>query len=398
MSTVTGGRSSSWRCARRVACLSVLLLSAACGPPPAAPPAPPQVTVATPLRHTITEWDEFTARLVAAQSVDVRARVDGYLETVDFTEGAMVRENERLAVIDRRPYAAVLARARAEVDAAAARLALARNEEARAEQVARRQLISAQELDNRRQRRAEAEAQLAAARAWVEAAQIDFDDCEIRAPISGRIGRRLVTRGNLVSGGENDATLLTTIVALDPIHAYITGDEQAYLRYLRLARAGVRPSAREVRTPALLRLADEQDWPHEGWVDFVDNQIDASSGTIQGRALFPNPDGVLTPGLFATMRIRGAGPYEALLVPDEAIAADQARRIVYVLDDKGIPVARGITPGRLVGTLREVSTGLSADDRVLINGIARVRPGLPVTVVEGVIEPPVDDAGIANFD
>lgn len=374
----------------------VLLLLAGCGAPPPAPPAPPEVTVAQPLMRDITEWDEFTGRLAAVESVEVRSRIDGYVQTVAFTEGALVRQGELLVLIDPRPYEAALERARAEQAAATARLELARSEERRAVELAREALISEQERDNRTQRRAEAEAQLAAAQAWVRAATLDLDYCQIRAPISGRIGRRLVTRGNLVSGGEKDPTLLTTIVAVDPIHVYITADEQVYLRYLRAARKGTRPDARDVRTPARLRLADETGWPHEGYVDFVDNQLDRDTGTIQGRAIFPNPDGVLTPGLFAQVQVRGAGPYPALLVPEVAIATDQARRVVYVLDEKNLPVARGVTLGRQVGTLRVITAGLRASDRVLINGTARIRAGLPVTPVEGVVEPPAELAAVTK--
>lgn len=374
------------------------LLLVACGAPAPPPPAPPEVTVARPLAREITEWDEFTGRLAAVESVEVRSRIDGYVETVSFVEGALVRRGDLLLVIDPRPYEAALARARAEQAAAQARLDLARNDETRAVQLAREALISDRERDNRTQLRAEAEAQLAATQAWVRTATLDLDYCQVRAPISGRIGRRLVTAGNLVSGGENDATLLTTIVTVDPIHVYITANEQAYLRYLRMAREGTRPSARDVRTPARLHLADESGWPHEGYVDFVDNQLDGETGTIQGRAIFPNPGGQLTPGLFAQVQVRGAGPYSALLVPETALGTDQARRVVYVLGEGNVPLARGVTPGRQVGTLRVIEKGLAADDRVLINGIARIRPGVPVKPLDGAIEAPADLSGVAKLD
>ncbi|MCC7259336.1 MAG: efflux RND transporter periplasmic adaptor subunit [Gammaproteobacteria bacterium] len=373
-------------------------LLGACGaPPPPAPPAP-EVTVAKPLVREVGEWDEFTARLAAVETVELRARVGGYVESVTFAEGALVREGDLLLVIDPQPYEAALARARAEADAATARLELARSEEARAVELARAALISAQERDSRQQRRAEAEAELAAAKAAVREATLDLGYCQVRAPISGRIGRRLVTRGNLVSSGEREATLLATIVAVDPIHAYITADEQAYLRYLRMAREGTRPSPREVRTPARLRLADEEGWPHEGWVDFVDNQLDRATGTIQGRAVFSNRDGVLAPGLFAQLRVRGARPYTAILVPETALGTDQERRVVWVLGDGDVPVTRDVTPGRQVGMLRVIAAGLTADDRVLINGTARIRPGMRVKPVEGSIEEPADLAAVETID
>lgn len=354
--------------------------------------------MAKPLVREVGEWDEFTARLAAVETVELRARVGGYVESVTFAEGALVREGDLLLVIDPQPYEAALARARAEADAATARLELARSEEARAVELARAALISAQERDSRQQRRAEAEAELAAAKAAVREATLDLGYCQVRAPISGRIGRRLVTRGNLVSSGEREATLLATIVAVDPIHAYITADEQAYLRYLRMAREGTRPSPREVRTPARLRLADEEGWPHEGWVDFVDNQLDRATGTIQGRAVFSNRDGVLAPGLFAQLRVRGARPYTAILVPETALGTDQERRVVWVLGDGDVPVTRDVTPGRQVGMLRVIAAGLTADDRVLINGTARIRPGMRVKPVEGSIEEPADLAAVETID
>jgi RND family efflux transporter MFP subunit len=377
---------------------AALALLGACGAPPPPAPAAPEVTVARPLRHDITEWDEFTGRLAAVESVEVRARVDGYVMSVAFAEGALVDKGDLLVTIDERPFTAVLARARAEEAAALARLELARSEESRAAELAARRLVSEQELDNRRQRRAEAEAQLAAAQAWVRAATLDVGYCEVRAPIAGRVGRRLVTAGNLVSGGEDDATLLTTIVSIDPIHVYVTGDEQVYLRYLRMAREGTRPSPREARVPARMRLADEAGWPHAGHVDFVDNQLDESTGTILGRALFPNPEGVLTPGLFARVQIRGAGPYPALLVPESALGADQARRIVHVLDANDTVVTRGVTPGRLVGPLRVITEGLTGEERVLVNGQARVRPGMTVKPTETTLALPADLAGVAQID
>lgn len=377
---------------------SALLWLGACkAPEPPAPP-PPEVTVATPLTREIIEWDEFTGRVAAVESVEVRPRVDGYIESVSFTEGAMVKAGEVLFVIDRRPFKAVLARARAEVAAARAHLDLARREEKRAIELGAQRLIAEQDVDSRRERRAAAEAALDAAKAAAERAALDVGYCEVRAPISGRVGRRLVTAGNLVSGGEDNATLLTTIVSLDPIHVYITGDEQAYLRYLRMAREGVRPSVRDVRVPARMRLADQRGWPHQGHVDFIDNQIDRATGTILGRAVFPNPDRMLTPGLFAQVQVRGAGPFKALLIPDSAIAADQARRIVFVLGEGNVAEARPVTPGRLVGALRVISTGLAAGDRVIINGQARIRTGMVVAPVEGRIEPPAELVGVEKPD
>ncbi len=379
------------------ACLLSALL-AGCEPPGRPPPPPLEVTVAEPIVQEITDWDEYTGRLAATESVEVRSRVTGYLESARFVEGDLVKAGDLLFVIDPRPFRAALAEARAEADSASARLRLAENDQARAARLFKSRTIPEEELDTRTQLALQAAADLAAARAAVAKAELDLEFCSVRAPISGRIGRRLVTQGNLVTGSDKDATLLTTIVSLDPIYAYVKVDEQAYLRYLRLARAGTRPSSREVRTPVRMRLADETGWPHEGYVDFVDNQLDLSTATIEGRAIFPNPDGVLTPGLFARVQVRGEGPYRAMLVPDAAIGTDQARRFVYVVGAAGLPEARFVEPGRAVGLLRVIRTGLQGDEPVIINGLPRVRRGVPVTPIAGRIELPPDLDASRRFD
>ena len=339
---------------------------------------PPQVTVATPLDKEVTDWDEFTGRLAAVNSVDVRARVSGYLESVNFTEGAIIDKGDLLFVIDPRPYTAVQNEAKAELTRTRVRLELATNDMERAGRLYQSRAISEEELDARTQERREAVAALEAAKANVESTELNVEFTNVTAPIAGRIGRALVTEGNLVSGGNEAASLLTTIVSLDPIHFYFTGNEQDYLRYLRLDRAGGRPSSHDTRNPVRLRLADEGDFVHEGYMDFVDNRIDAATGTVQGRAIFANPDYLLVPGMFARIQLLGEGPYEALLIPDEAIGADQARQFVFVLDADNVAQRRVIETGRLEGGLRIIREGLSRDDRVVINGIQRVRAGSPV--------------------
>jgi len=339
---------------------------------------PPQVTVATPLDKEVTDWDEFTGRLAAVNSVDVRARVSGYLESVNFTEGAIIDKGDLLFVIDPRPYTAVQNEAKAELTRTRVRLELATNDMERAGRLYQSRAISEEELDARTQERREAVAALEAAKAKVESTELNVGFTNVTAPIAGRIGRALVTEGNLVSGGNESASLLTTIVSLDPIHFYFTGNEQDYLRYLRLDRAGGRPSSHDTRNPVRLRLADEGDFVHEGYMDFVDNRIDAATGTVQGRAIFANPDYLLVPGMFARIQLLGEGPYEALLIPDEAIGADQARQFVFVLDADNVAQRRVIETGRLEGGLRIIREGLSRDDRVVINGIQRVRAGSPV--------------------
>lgn len=354
------------------------------GPAPGA--KPPQVTVARPLAREVTDWDEYTGRLAAPESVDIRARVSGYLSEVPFDEGAMVGKGELLAVIDRRPYQAVVAAARAALSGAQARVELAELNASRATQLLAARMIAQRDFDAASEERKAAAAALAAAEAALRSAELDLGFCEVRSPIAGRVGRRLVTTGNYVAGGTKDATLLTTVVSIDPIHVYVNADESAYLRYQRLAQAGGRPSSRNTPTLVRLALADEQGFPHQGHMDFVDNQVDPSTGTVQGRAVFPNPDGVLTPGMFARVQVVGEGPYPALLVPDAAIATDQARRIVFVVGaDNGVQ-QRVVEPGRQHGKLRVLRSGVDANDRIIINGLQRARPGQTVEPVDGVIE------------
>lgn len=353
------------------------------GPAPGA--KPPQVTVARPLAREVTDWDEYTGRLAAPESVDIRARVSGYLSEIPFNEGAMVRKGELLAVIDRRPYQAVVAAAKAALAGAQARVELAELNASRATQLLAARMIAQRDFDAASEERKAAAAALAAAEAALRAAELDLGFCEVRAPIAGRVGRRLVTTGNYIAGGTKDATLLTTIVSIDPIHVYVNADERAYLRYQRLAQNGGRPSSRNSPTAVRLALADEQGFPHQGHMDFVDNQVDPATGTVQGRAVFPNPDGVLTPGMFARVQVVGEGPYPALLVPDAAIATDQARRIVYVVDAGNVVQQRVVEPGRQHGKLRVLRSGVDASDRIIINGLQRARPGLAVEPVDGVI-------------
>lgn len=364
----------------------VLGLPACSGNAPAPQAALPQVTVAQPLVRVVTDWDEYTGRLAAPESVEVRARVSGYLTTAAFDEGAMVRKGDLLFVIDQRPYQAALEAARATLAGAEARLELAELNAARAAELLGSRLLSQRDFDAASEERKAAAAALAAARAAVRSAELDLGFCEIRAPISGRVGRRMVTAGNYVAGGGKDSTLLTTVVSLDPIHVYINADERVYLRYQRFAESGTRPSSHNQSNAARLALSDEKGFPHEGRMDFVDNQVDPATGTVLSRAVFPNPDGVLTPGMFAKVQILGPAPYEALLVPDAAVAVDQTRRIVYVVDADNVVQARQIEPGRQEGSLRVIRSGLERGERVVIKGLQRIRPGMSVEAVDGSIE------------
>jgi RND family efflux transporter MFP subunit len=369
------------------------ILLAACDQAPPPPQAamempPPQVTVANPLLLKVSDWDEFTGRIHAVESVEVRPRVSGYLQSVNFTEGSIVNKGDLLYVIDPRPYQAILEQARADVVRAKAALDLAENDLARAERLYQSRAISEEELDSRSNQKREALASLEAAKAAVTAAELNVEFTHIKAPITGRIGRTRITAGNLVTGGDFESTLLTTIVSLDPVYVYFTADEQAVLHYARLDMAGIRKSSRTARNSVKLRLADEEDYTHEGYMDFVDNQIDLATGTLRVRAVVNNPDYLLVPGMFADVRLQGQSQYEALLIPDAAISVDQTIRFVYVLGENNIVERRQITPGRLEGSLRIVRDGLSPADQVIINGIQRVRAGVQVTPETGTIEPP----------
>lgn len=359
--------------------LACLLLSACSRESAMSEPPPPEVTVATPLVKEVTDWDKFTGRLVPVETVEIRARVSGYLEAVKYREGAMVEKGDLLYIIDPRPYQATLDAATAQVAMAEAALRLADNELRRAQRLIKSKTIAEEELDVKTQERASAVAALDLARATERAARLDLEFTRIQAPISGRIGRSLVTPGNLISnGGDAGSTLLTTIVSMDPIHFYLSTDERDYLKYLRLDRAGERPSSRTANNPVRLRLPDETEFVHEGVMDFIDNRIDDATGTMTGRAIFDNPDFLLVPGLFAEIQLIGAGPYDSLQVPDAAIASDQSQKFVFVIDDNNLAHRRLVTPGRLDGSYRIIREGLEATDRLVINGIQRVRAGMPV--------------------
>ena len=367
----------------------ILFLVASCGDNAqqgAFRPPPPEVTIAKPLATEVTDWDEYTGRFSAVESVEVRSRVSGYLQEVNFTEGTFVKKDDLLFVVDPRPYKAVLEEKRADLERTQAQLQLAQNELNRAKRLIESKTISEEQLDAKVQARTAAQAEVEAARAQLNFAELDLEFTHIKAPVGGRIGRALVTEGNLVSGGSENSTLLTTIVSMDPIHFYFTGDEQAYIHYLRLDREGGRQSSHYAKNPVKLKIADEQEFKHTGYMDFVDNRIDKSTGTMLGRAVFDNPDNLFVPGMFGKIQLLGEGPYPALLIPDEAIATDQSRKIVFVVDEKNIAQARRIEIAQIVKGLRVVRKGLTADDHVIINGIQRVRPGIEVAPQEGEIK------------
>jgi RND family efflux transporter MFP subunit len=356
----------------------VFLLAACQQQPVAPPPPPPKVTVSQPVTRNVVEWDEYTGRLEAVESVDVRARVNGYLQSVHFTDGAAVKKGALLFVIDPRPYQAELNRAQAALEQAIARHERTQKDLARAQQLVKSRAISQEEVDTRSADQREAQEAVQAARAAVEAARLNVEFTQVKAPISGRISREFVTVGNLINGGTADSTLLTRIVSLDPIYGYFDVDERAFLRYTRLWRNGTHPGSREANIPVYLGLADETGFPHQGQLDFVDNRLDPNTGTMTGRAVFPNPELALIPGLFARLRLPGSRQYEALLLPDEAIGSDQTQRFAFVVNDEHLVEYRKVELGPIINGLRVILDGLKPEDWVIVNGVQRVRTGAKV--------------------
>jgi RND family efflux transporter MFP subunit len=341
-------------------------------------PVAPQVSVASALERDVTEWDEFTGRLEAVESVEVRPRVTGYIESVNFTEGSTVKKGDLLFVIDPRPYRAELSKAEAELARAVARSELAVADEGRSAKLLDIKAVSREEYDSRINAAREAKADVAAARAAVDSAKLNLEFTRITAPIGGRVSKAVVTAGNLVTGGSNAATLLTTVVSLDPMYVTFEGDEQIYLKYNELSRRGERASSRDAANPVLMGLANETDYPHHGSMVFVDNQVDPRTGTIRARAEFQNKDGYLTPGLFARVKLLGHNSYRAVLVDDRAIGTDQSQKFVYVIDAENKVTYRPVQVGRLTDGLRIVQKGLQAGETVVVNGLQRVRPGVVV--------------------
>jgi len=362
--------------------LTVLLANCGQDQKAAAPP-PPTVTVAHPARRTVIDMDEYVGRFVAVNSVEIRARVSGYLDQVHFTDGQMVKQGDLLFTVDKRPFQTSLDQARANLAQARANMAFADADLARGAQLVRDKTITEQTFDQRTQAKRVAEASVAAQEAATRQASLDLQFTELRAPVDGRIGDRRVSPGNLVTGGTGgNTTLLATIVSLDPIRFEFTFDEASYLRYERLSKAGQDMTSREGSALVSLRLIDEPDYGYQGRMDFVDNVIDRSSGTIRGRAVFANPNGVFTPGMFGRLRVPGSPSYVALLVPDAAIGTEQARKYVLVVDGENTVRQKYVTLGQVSDNLRVIKDGLAAEDRVIVNGLMRARPGQKVAPEE----------------
>jgi multidrug efflux system membrane fusion protein len=360
----------------------VLLASltfAACAQPAAqgAPPQAPPVTAARALARDVTDWNEFTGRLEAVNHVDVRPRVSGLIASVRFTEGAIVERGDVLFEIDPRPFEAEVDRLRAELTRAKAAFARTSAERDRARRLTAENAISTEEHDRRFSSATEAEAQVSAVEAALRAAELNLEFTRVVAPIAGRVGRAIVTEGNLVSSGPGEATLLTTLVSLDPIYATFEVDEQSFLAFQRAA-AGGRKGGGARGVDIRMALAGEEDFPRAGRLQFLDNQLDAGTGTIRVRAVFANAEGALTPGLFVRLRMSGGKPYQAVLVQDQAVGTDLDKRFVYVVGDDQSIAYRPVTLGPIVDGLRVVRDGLRPDEVVLVNGLQRVRPGVKV--------------------
>jgi RND family efflux transporter MFP subunit len=347
--------------------------------PQAAPSAPaPQVNVATVIERKVNDWDEFTGRIQAIDSVEIRPRVSGYIERVAFTEGGSVKKGDLLFVIDPRQYRAELQRAQADAAGAKTRAELARNEVARAERLLAARAISQEEYDERVNKAHETGSAVEAAAAAVEVARLNLEFTQVVSPIDGRVGKAEVTPGNLVGSGER-ATLLTTVVSIDPVYVEFTGDEQVYLKYNAMAKSGERASSRDEPNPVYMGLANETGFPHPGHMTFVDNQLDPATGTIRGRAIFRNPDGLFTPGLFARIKLLGSGQYNAILINDRAVGTDQNQKFVLVVSEDKTLSYRPVKIGRVVQGLRVVLDGLKPGETIVVNGIQRVRPGMPIS-------------------
>ncbi|MGQ4878580.1 efflux RND transporter periplasmic adaptor subunit [Billgrantia sp. LNSP4103-1] len=338
-------------------------------------PPPPQVSVAQVLVEDVELWDAFTGRIEAVETVDLRPRVSGYIDSVNYTEGQEIEKGDVLFTIDPRPYRAELERAEAELQRARARAELARSEAARAEALAQSRSISREELDQRRAAAATAEADILAAQASAETARLNMAFTEVRAPISGRAGRALVTAGNLVS----EATPLTRLVALDRVHVHFHSDERAYLHYDALARSAGQASLRDGGVPVRVGLASDEGYPYRGVVDFVDNRLDAEAGTILTRAVLDNSEGRFAPGMYARVQLLAGSAEDTLLIDDKAVLTDQDRKYVYVVDEEGRAMRRDVQLGRKVEGLRVVTAGLEPSDQVVVSGAQRIFfPGMPV--------------------
>jgi multidrug efflux system membrane fusion protein len=356
----------------------------ACGeakqPQPVA--APPRVTVAKPTLRTIVDQDEYVGRFVAVDSVEIRARVSGYLEKVHFQDGQHVNQGDILFTIDKRSFQNTVAQATANLETAKSNLAFAEADLARGQQLMRERTISEQVFQQRSQMFRNAQAAVAANEAMLRQAALDLEFTELRAPVSGRIGDRRVTPGNLVTGGTGGTTLLANIVSTDPIRLEFTFDEASLLRYERLAKGGHKDVTGRGDTSVRAKLIDEPDFSHQGRMDFIDNVVDRATGTIRARAQFSNAAGLFTPGMFARVQVPGSSPYQALLLPDAAIGTEQSKKYVLSVNAENIVVQKYVSMGDMVDGLRVIKTGIAPEDMIIVNGLIAARLGAKVTPQE----------------
>ncbi|MCJ2010074.1 efflux RND transporter periplasmic adaptor subunit [Methylobacterium sp. E-041] len=371
---------------RRLA--SLIVIAAALAAPQARAQAPggppPKVTVAKPVVREIIEQDQYTGRFDPIEFVEVRARVTGYLEKINFTDGATVKKGDVLFVIDRRPYKAALEQAQASLTSAKARLSFSQTDLERAQTLSKGGNISEQVTDQRRQASQTAQADVDSAEAALRNAQLNFDFSEVKSPINGRISQRLVTEGNIVI---TDQTMLTTIVSLDPIYFSFTVDEKSFLKYQGSLGIGMGQTQRGKGVPILIALSGEAKPTRKGTLDFVDNRVDNSTGTILLRATVENADGFIKPGLFGIVSMPATKPFQGVMIPDEAVAANQDKRIVYLVGEDGTVTAKDVKLGPKVDGYRVIRDGLKGDETIVVNGTSRVRPGAKVSP-ESITLPP----------
>jgi membrane fusion protein, multidrug efflux system len=366
------------------ASILIAISAAGCGSQAATPAGPPaaEVSVAPVVERSVRQWDDFTGRISAVETVDLRPRVSGYIERVVYQEGQEVKKGDLLFVIDQRPYQAELAQAQAALERARSEARLAQTQNARAQTLIDAKVISREEFESRHAASAQSDASVRGAEAAVATARLNLQFTEVRAPISGRAGRALVTTGNLA---QADQTLLATLVSLDPVHVYFETDEQTYLRYNELARKGERAGSNNA---VRVGLTNEPGFPHVGTVDFIDNQVDPKTGTIRARAVLANPDRIFTPGLFTRVQLEGSARFDALLIDDKAVLTDQDRKYVYVLGANSTAARKDVKLGRMIDGLRVVSSGLLPSDKVVVDGVQKVFfPGMPIKAAVVSMEP-----------
>lgn len=364
-----------------LALAAAMMMGVSCAPPQAKPPPLPKVTVSHPQTETVTNWDEYPGHVDAVEMVEIRPRVSGYLESIHFQDGAEVKAGDLLFVIDPKPYQAELDRVEAQRHEEETRVELARNDFKRAEGLRGTKAISEEEYDSRSKAVLQAEAAVAAARAAEAGARLNLDYTRITAPIGGKIGRRLVTVGNLVqTQGNGGATTLATLVSLDPIYCYFDVEEGVFVKYRAQAKTAELADLQSRALTCELGLVNENGFGHRGRLDFFDNQVNPQTGTIRLRAVFDNPDRALVPGMFANLRVLAGPPQQALVVPDVAVLSDQGYKFVYVLNAQDKVEARTIETGRAHGPARTVLKGLTSEDRVIVNGLMMLRPGIGVQV------------------